>query len=99
MQRFLNPNPTRASRSKDQGLNEQQLAEIAADVTAAATPVVEMPPLPLAPAPASGTALRDYSCRVTLRYRVTLCYPTVPRHRTLCGYSVYTENGGPNQTR
>ena len=50
MDRFLkNPNPDRARRSQNAGA-DQQTAEIAAAVIAAATPVVHMPELNLAPA-------------------------------------------------
>ena len=46
MERFLNPNPDRARRSQA-AIPQQQLGELAAAVTAAATPVVQMPELNL----------------------------------------------------
>ena len=52
MQRYMNPNPNRASRSKEQ-FDSAAVAEIAGEIVAAATPVVPMPPLVLAPAPAA----------------------------------------------
>ena len=58
MDRFLNnPNPDRARRSQNAGA-EQQSVELAAAVIAAATPVVQMPELDLAPEPTRGVMLR-----------------------------------------